>query len=146
MPVLVRVAAVEKRDIPITLKQVGTVVTSDSVAVRSRIDSQIAEVRFKDGDYVDQGDVLFVLDDRWLRAKLAQMRANVERDQAALANEHAQYERSKELTKKDFESKASLDTAKAAYEAARANVSASQAEMENIQAQLEYTRDRKSVV
>ncbi len=124
--VIVRVAMVEQRGMPIVLKNVGTVVTNDSVAIRSRLDSQVMDVKFKDGDYVNQGDLLFVLDDRTLKADLA-------REEAQLANLHQQYERMKQLAAKEYETQANLDAAKAAYEAQRAAT-------DSLRVQLEYTR------
>lgn len=139
-PVPVRVATAEQKDVPLALKNVGTVVTNDSVAVKSRIDSQVMEVTFKDGDYVEKGALLFLLDDRTLKARLNELEANVERDKAQLNNLRLQYERMQSLTGKNFESQAALDNAKAAYDAARASAGASEAAMENIKVQLEYTR------
>jgi len=139
-PVIVRVSAAQQKDMPLSLRNVGTVVTSDSVGIRSRLDSQVMEVTFKDGDYVQQGDLLFVLDDRALKARLGEMQANLERDRAQLTNLKLQYERMRQLTGKGYESQAALDNAKAAYDAAGASSGASEAAMQNIKVQLEYTR------
>lgn len=125
-PVIVRTAAAETRDVPLSLENVGTVVTNDSVGVRARLDSQVMEVAFRDGDYVEQGDLLFVLDDRMLKADLA-------RDEAQLANLKRQYERNVQLAAKGFETQANLEDSKAAYEAQKAVA-------DNIKVQLEYTR------
>lgn len=138
--VAVRVSSVESRDVPLALKSVGTVVTSDSVTLKSRIDSQIMEVKFKDGDYVEKGALLFVLDDRALKAQLGEMEANMESDKAKLDNLRVQFERSKQLAAKNFASQADLDNAKAAYEAQRATANASGAVIENTKVQLAYTR------
>jgi multidrug efflux system membrane fusion protein len=138
--VIVSVAPAAQKDVPLALKNVGTVVTNDSVAVRSRLDSQVVEVKFKDGDYVQQGDLLFLLDDRSLKAQLGELKANVERDRAQLNNLKLQYERIRQLTGKGYESQASADNAKAAYEAALGSANASEAAMENVRVQLEYTR------
>lgn len=138
--VAVQVAPVEQRDMPIALKNVGTVVTYDSVAVRARLDSQVMEVAFKDGDYVEKGDLLFVLDDRALKARLGEMEANLKRDQAQLTNLRQQYERVRQLADKEYETQANLDAAKAAYEAQAATFGATEAAIENIRVQLEYTR------
>lgn len=124
--VIVRVTPVEKRDVPMALKNVGTVVTYDSVAVRARLDSQVMEVKFKDGDYVEKGDLLFVLDDRSLKADLA-------REEAQLANLRQQYDRIRQLAAKEYETQANLDAAKAAYEAQSAAT-------ESLRVLLDYTR------
>lgn len=137
---LVSVAAAELRDVPLQLQAVGNVVANESVAVRSRLDSQLMEVKFRDGDYVNSGDLLFVLDDRTLKAHLGELQANLERDRAQLANLKLQYERMRQLTGKGYESQATSDNAKAAYEAALGSANASEAAIENVRVQLEYTR------
>ncbi len=124
--VVIRVDKVAIKDMPITVSQVGTVVANQTVAVRSRLDSQLVEVKFKDGDTVAEGDVMFVLDDRTLSAQLRQ-------EQATLANFKAQYERSRALIGKKFISQADLDKALADYEAQKATVDVTATE-------LEYTR------
>ncbi len=124
--VTIRADTVKVQDMPINIAQVGTVVANQTVAVRSRLDSQLVEVKFKDGDAVQEGDVLFVLDDKALTAQLRQA-------QATLANLKAQYERSKALILKKFISQADLDKALADYESQKAAADV-------IATQLEYTR------
>ncbi|HTK84446.1 MAG TPA: efflux RND transporter periplasmic adaptor subunit, partial [Patescibacteria group bacterium] len=138
-PVAVKVASVTRQDVPIRLKAVGTVMPFQSVAVRSRIDSQVMEVKFHDGDTVKAGDVLFVLDDRTLKAQRVQTQANLERDKAQLDNAKRQYDRLAELGKQGFASRADQDNARAAYATAQANVDADNAAIENIGVQLGYT-------
>ena len=50
---------------PVILAAPGTVEPLANVAVKTRVDGQIIEVPFKEGDLVKEGDVLFRLDDRW---------------------------------------------------------------------------------
>src|SRR5262245_21018839 len=93
----VSVASVTRQDVPLQLSAVGSVVTEQSVGVRSRIDSQLVEVKFHDGDEVKQGDLLFVLDDRTLNAQVQEQQANLARDRAQLDNLKRQYDRKKSL-------------------------------------------------
>ncbi len=139
-PVLVSVAAAQQQDISTDVTNVGTVTPIQTVAVRSRIDSQIMEIKFKDGDYVKQGDLLFVLDDRTLKAQLVQFQANLVAAQSQLENLRQQYERNKQLIKSGFESQEDLDNSKAAYEAQVANVNAIQASIDSSKVQIEYTK------
>lgn len=139
--VLVSTVPVQKGDVPLALRNVGTVVANQTVAVRSRLDAQqIMEVKFRDGDYVNAGDLMFVLDDRPLKAQLAEQQANLEKDKANLENLRRQYERAKVLEAKKYEAAADLDTAKAAYAAASATVDADASLVDNLKVQLEYTR------
>lgn len=136
--VLVHASAVTRTDVPLTVKLVGTVYPYQSVAIKARLDSQIREVRFKDGDRVRQGDILFVLDDSALQAQRQQYVANLARDQAQLANAKAQYERSAQLLKRGFETREKASVDKAAYESAKATVAATQAALNNSTIQLDY--------
>lgn len=135
----VSVASVARQDVAMDLSEVGNVIAYETVAVRARLDSQVTEVKFRDGDEVKKGDLLFVLDDRTLKAQVSQLEANLRRDQAQLENLRQQFERSQALTAKGFETAANLDEAKAAYKAQQAIVGASQASLESTRVQLGYT-------
>ena len=60
----VTAATVIASDMPVILVAPGTVEPFANVAVKTRVDGQIVEVPFKEGDLVKEGDVLFRLDDR----------------------------------------------------------------------------------
>lgn len=138
-PANVVTAAVEKKDVPLEVKVIGNVVASQTVAVKSRIDSQIMEVRFKDGDEVKKGDVLFVLDPRTLEAQLQQLQSNLARDRALLEDARLKYQRAKDLKAKGYETTANMDTAKANLEALQAGVAVDAAAIESAKVQLGYT-------
>lgn len=139
-PILVSVAPVERKDLVLELQEVGNVTAYESVSVRSRLDSQVMEVNFKDGDVVEKGALLFQLDDRSLKAQLKQLEANVRRDRAQLENLRQQYERSRTLAAKGFATNANLDETKAAYKAQEATVGATEAALDSVQVQLDFTR------
>ncbi len=139
-PVNIRVAAATKKQVPVTIHSVGNVVAYESVAVRSRLDSQITAVHFKDGDEVKKGDLLFELDDKSLRAQAAQLEANIARDRATLENARRQSERADALVAKGFATKASKDDTTAAVAVAQASLNASQAALDSIKVQIAYCR------
>lgn len=141
----VKVTNVTLKDIPLELRVAGIVVAKNTVAVRSRLDSQIMEIKFKDGDYVKKDELLFILDDRSLKAQLNQFQANLIRDKAQMDNLKKQYERSKELVKQGYDSYANLDTAKAEYEVAEANFKATDATIDNLKVQIEYAKVRAPI-
>src|SRR5690242_17217313 len=84
IPVIAGTAAV--KTVPFQLAAVGTVQPYLSVAVKARIDGQLDQVFFKEGDSVRQGQRLFSLDPRPLQAQLTQAEANLAKDRALLAN------------------------------------------------------------
>lgn len=138
--VLVKIEPVIEKQIDVVLKAMGNVVPKETVAVKSRLDSQIESIHFKEGDYVEENQLLIVLDDTALKAQLRQAEANLIRDKAVMDNLERQYQRIKIVAEKGFESKMDLDAAKYAWDAQKAAVAASQANIDNIKAQFEYTR------
>lgn len=70
----------------------------------------VSQIRVADNQYVKAGDLLVMLDDRDYRAKLAHAEAAVQRQQATLANLHAQYELQQSMI---GQSEAALASAKA---------------------------------
>jgi membrane fusion protein, multidrug efflux system len=137
--VLVSVAPVAAQDIPMQIQAVGTVMPFQSVAIKSRIESQIMDVKFQDGDVVKKGDVLFVLDDRTIRAQLEQARAELVRAKAQLEDLKLQYERNKSLTEGRAISKQAVESSKFAVQAQSALVAADVAAVDNLGVQLGYT-------
>ena len=85
----VTVAEVVEADMPVILLAPGTVEPLANVAVKPRVDGQIIEVAFKEGDFVEENSVLFRLDDRMVKAQIGQVEATIPRDQAALRDAEA---------------------------------------------------------
>lgn len=138
--VTVTTATATRTSVPITLQAVGNVVAYESVAVRSRTDSQVTAVHFKDGDEVKQGDLLFELDDAALRAREAELTANIARDRAQLDNARRQLGRAAALATKGFATKATRDDSTASVEMAQASLNASIAALESVKVARSYCR------
>ncbi|WP_291686875.1 biotin/lipoyl-binding protein, partial [Bradyrhizobium sp.] len=69
-PVRVTIAPVLKADFPVYLSGLGTVQGFNTVVVRTRVDGQIDKVAFKEGQLVQQGDLLVEIDPRPYQATL----------------------------------------------------------------------------
>src|SRR5579872_1790139 len=80
----VAVAKAEARDVPVFLTGLGSVEAFNTVTLRTRIDGQIMEIDFKEGQNVHKGDLLAVIDPRPYEVQLSQTEANLFKDQAAL--------------------------------------------------------------
>lgn len=141
----VTVVAAARRDVPVSVKLAATVYANATVTVKSRLDSQIVAVHFQDGDRVKQGDLLFELDNRALKAQRAELQANLQRDTVQLKNARQQYERSKKLSAQGFVTSEKLEQDKTAYEAQEASLAATKATLENIDIQLDYTLVRAPI-
>jgi RND family efflux transporter MFP subunit len=129
-----------KRDVPISVKAVGSVVSLANVDIRPQLTSTIMKVHFKEGQFVKEGDVLFTLDTRTDEANLLKAKAQLAKDQAALNDAKRQLQRSQDLVAKNFVSAAALDTAQLQVESQAATVAADAAAVQAAQVAVSYGR------
>ena len=137
--VAVKVAEVTQGTLPIRRRTIGWVEPIATVAVKSRINSVITEQRATDGQFVKQGDVLFVLDDREAKAAIARDQAAMAQHQAEVERALSDLERARTLAARQTVSKQSLDQALADARAAEAAVAADKAVLQADQLTLSYT-------
>ena len=142
-PVTAAVAAVS--DMPIVLSAPGTVEPLATVGVKPRVDGQIVKVGFIEGDMVQDGQVLFILDDRLVRAQIRQAEANIAKDVAALKDAELIRDRKDLLFQKRYTSEASADTARQQVESLKASIAAGQALLEAQRTQLDYLTIRAPI-
>ena len=71
-PPSVTVATVEQKEVVEQQEFTGRIEPVESVEVRPRVSGYIQEVKFKSGQLVKKGDVLFVIDPRWHQATFDQ--------------------------------------------------------------------------
>jgi membrane fusion protein, multidrug efflux system len=93
----VSVATAERRDMPYYLSGLGSVTAYYTVSVKSRVDGELMQVNFKEGQDVKSGDLLAVIDPRPYQVVLEQAQAALFRDQALLRDAKLNYERFKGL-------------------------------------------------
>ena len=144
-PVPVTVARVTQQPIPVRIQAVGSAEPYASVAVKARVDGQIVEVRFREGQEVKAGSVLFNIDARPFETALKQAEANHQRDLSQQAQAQRQETRYLELFEKNFVSKEAYAQYKTAAETAGAAVLASKAAIDTARLQLEYTTIRAPI-
>jgi membrane fusion protein, multidrug efflux system len=144
-PAPVTAATVTVADMPVILTAPGTVEPLANVAVKTRVDGQIVEVLFKEGDMVKEGDVLFRLDDRLVKAQIAQAEASIAKDQASLRDAQATLARREALIDRKIVTEAALDQARYAVEGLKASIAAGQAMLETQKTQLDYLTIRAPI-
>jgi RND family efflux transporter MFP subunit len=141
----VDVVKAEKKRVPVRLELLGTVTPMASVAVKTRIDTEIVEVHFRDGATVKQGDLLFTLDSRAIEAQIRQAEGQLARDKAQLEGAQRDLRRYSELVEKGATPVTNLDNAKTQAGIYVAAIKADEGMVENLKVQLTYTTIRAPI-
>ena len=134
----VSIARVVMKDVPVRVHAIGNVEPLTTVAIKARVDGQIDAVRFKEGDEVHAGAVLFELDRRPFEAQLAQAKANLLKDKALLDHAREQEKRNKDLLAQKFISPDAYAQFSTNVETAAATVAADEAAVRSVQLSLDY--------
>ena len=136
----VGVATVKQRDFPVYLTGLGAVTAFNTVSLKTRIDGQITQVNFIEGQDVKEGELLIQIDPRPYQVALEQAQANLQRDEAQLTNAKVQYERMKALYDGGVIAKQDLDTQEASFGQYEGTIAADKAAIDNAKLNLVYTR------
>jgi len=139
------ITTVSKKPMPIVVDAVGTVQSIASVQIKPRMDSQIMKVNVEEGAFVKEGDILFELDGRTLRAQLAQIEAQIRKDQTQVEQAKRDLQRYEELFAKNAGTQVQRDNAGTALKTAEAQLEADQASKASVQTLLSYTEIRAPV-
>jgi multidrug efflux system membrane fusion protein len=155
-PAPVRTSQATASDVPLTVSAIGTVEALASVDVKSRVAGQILNVAFTEGQQVTKGQVLFEIDPEPLRRQVAQIqadlgkdeameqqaRANAARDQATLKQARSSADRGLALSKEGIYSKEQTEQVVATADAAQASLNADMAAIESAVASIKSDRAR----
>ena len=134
----VKIGDVMQQNIPVQINAIGNVEAYNAVSVKALVNGEIVGVQFKEGQDVQQGDVLFQIDPRPYEAALKQAEAQLARDAAQAKNAEEQARRYEILVQKDYVSKDQYDQFRSAADALAASVQADKANVENGRLQLAY--------
>ena len=130
----------KKGDLAVYLSGLGTVTPLNTVTVKTRVDGQLMEIRYKEGQTVEKGQVLAVIDPRPFEVQLAQAEGQMARDQALLKNAVLDLERYRGLWQQDSIPKQQLDTQEALVRQYEGTVKADQGQIDSAKLQLTYCR------
>jgi len=111
----------------------------DSVDIRARVSGYLTEIHFTDGQFVKQGDLLFVIDPRPYEAVLTATQAQLGQASAQADLAQRQLVRSAELRKSDFEPASSYDQRVSELKVATAAVESAKAAIRSAQLNVEFT-------
>jgi len=165
---LVEVATVEQKDVPVYGEWIGTLTGQVNADVKAQVTGYLLTRKYKEGSFVKKGQLLFEIDPRPFQAardqakgKLAQAQAQLIQNQAQLATAKANQLKSQldvekygplakvdAVSKQDFDNATQTDLAnqaqvqasEAAIVSAKAQIQANQAEVETASINLGFTR------
>lgn len=139
-PTPVSAVAAKTADVKVYLGGLGSVTPSNSVTVRSRVDGQIMDILFKEGQMVKKGDLLAQIDPRPFEVQLAQAEGQMMRDNELLGNAKTDLERYRILWKQDSVPRQQLDTQEALVRQYEAALKIDQGLVDNAKLQITYSK------
>ena len=135
----VSVFKVQKESIYPEVSFVAKIESQDKVDLRARVTGFLQERLFNEGDVVQEGQPLFIIEKVNFEAKVRESEANLAKAEAQSINAKSQYERTKTLFKTKDVSEAKLDETRAAYDTSIATVNQMKANVDLAKKDLEYT-------
>ena len=135
----VLVQQLETRNIAPKKTFIGHVEAIKSVNLMPQITGYVEKVLFEEGSFVNEGDILFVIEQERYLANVSLREAELASAKANLVRAERDYKRQSSLSKQNYASKATLDTAESTYLQAKAAVAQAQANLDLAKIDLGYT-------
>lgn len=137
--VSVGVATAVQQDMPVYLTGLGTVTAYNTVSLKSRVDGELVQVNFREGQQVNKGELLALIDQRPYQVQLASAQAQLFKDQASYRDAQLNYERYKDLLQQSGAmSQQQVDTQKSTADQFEGAIRADQAAIDNAKLQIDY--------
>lgn len=144
-PTPVGTATVAKGDIGVYINALGTVTPVYTVNLTSRVQGQLMEVHYREGQVVRKGDLLAVIDPRGFQAAVTQAQGQLARDQASLQNARLDLTRYQSAFEQHAIPAQTLNTQQAAVAQAEGTVKFDQGSLQAAEVNLDYTNIRAPI-
>ncbi|MBS0924565.1 MdtA/MuxA family multidrug efflux RND transporter periplasmic adaptor subunit [Providencia sp. JGM181] len=136
----VQFATAQEKVVPRFLSGLGTVQAANMVTVTSRVEGQLMNIYFTEGQSVKAGDLLAQIDPRPFEVQLAQAEGQLAKDKATLANARLDLTRYQKLAGTKVISQQELDNQRATVLQAEGSIKVDQAAVDNAKLQLTYSK------
>jgi multidrug efflux system membrane fusion protein len=141
----VNVAQVVSRPVREWDEFTGRITAVESVELRARVSGYVERVVYKEGQEINKGDLLFVIDERRYRNQLDSALAELQRANSAAGLAELQDTRAQTLVASNAISRDQADTRKASVAQSNAVVNAAQAAVAEAKLNLEFTQVRAPI-
>jgi multidrug efflux system membrane fusion protein len=138
-PPPVKVAIAQRRDVTVTQKTIGTVVSPATVQVTAQVTGKLLAANFHEGDIVHKGQLLFQIDPAPYQAAEAQAEGQLARDTATLANDRLDLQRYQTLAQQNAISNQQLATQAAKVKSDEGVVETDKAAVQSARINLNFT-------
>jgi RND family efflux transporter MFP subunit len=128
----------ESRPLANLIKATGTVVSLNSVDVRSQMSSVVKQVHFKEGQYIKKGQLLFTLDARLDEANLMKAQAQLAKSNSIVIDLKRQLARNQQLFAQDFIASSVVDASQSALNTQISSLAADEASIKAARVALSY--------
>ncbi len=118
----------------------GRFEATNRVEIRARVSGFLESVHFKDGDLVNKGDLLFVIDPRPFEAQLDVAKASLEAAKTRVNLAEREFKRAESLLKRNNISRETFDQRQAELATAQSTVLSAQAQARIAKLNLEFTQ------
>lgn len=132
----------ERIAMPVKVEALGTVESMVTVPIRSRVAAAVESVGFADGAFVNEGDLLYVLDSRVIDAEIRQAEATLNRDKVQLEKTRRDVERYAGLASRNAVSQVQVDDARTTAGIQEATVAQGEANLQSLKVQRGYYQIR----
>lgn len=139
-PLSVSVLEVKQQDVNLESEYSGQTFGQSDIQINPRVDGVIESVNFKEGSFVQKGDLLYTIDALPYRSKVNQAEGSLAEAQARLAKAKSDFDMVEPLAKINALSQRELIAAKETYNASLARLKAANAALENAKIELDYCR------
>lgn len=141
----VTVAKPTQREITDYEETTGRFVAVDAVEIRARVSGYLDTIAFKDGQLVDKGQLLFVIDQRPFKAALDVAKADLARAKSQRELTESELERAQVLIKQKTISESVYDQRLQAKRSAEAQLQSAEAALRRAELDMEFTELRSPV-
>jgi len=140
MPVPVRLATAQERELRHTLRAIGTVTAFNTVVVRSRVSGELLQLHFEEGQTVQAGDLLAQIDPREYQVALDQALGQQQQNEAQLQSARKDLERYRLLFRQNSIARQQVEQQEALVKQLEGARVSDQAAVDSAGLQLSYTR------